>query len=537
MTFLKKHFAFILCAMVAVFSIGCGEDGETVYVDVPGETVYVDVPGETVYVYPEPDGPAKYVFLFIGDGMGEMQVNAAEIYTYVNGTSTGTPTPGQPGNINLNTLSFTKFPTRGSQNTHDWQSFITDSASAGTAIASGRKTNSGSININGTLNPGNEPEHRFKIITEYAKEAGMKIGIVTTVTLTHATPASFFGWHANRNNTASFATQLVDSGFDYFAGGNIGATTTTELARAVDDKGYTVVRNKAAFNALTPVANQKVIAIPENDQLQDSGALFYDMDRNLNNPEHWSIAEITKKGIDLLENPNGFFMMIEGGKIDWAGHSNCAVSNIRDVIAMDEAIKHAIEFAERYPDETLIIVTGDHETGGMTIGSNTMQYNTDFSLLKHQKWSFQELQRTIIPALRNTLSEGDTILDISDFLSEAFGINITGGTGNRGTIPSTVATSGLYTFSVAERDEINTAFNSSFGARVGVGNGNSNSAFGNTLIRIINNRAGIGWTTGAHTGVPLPVYVKGTRQALFSGNYDNTDIFFKMAEAMGLEVD
>ena len=100
-----------------------------------------------------------------------------------------------------------------------------------------------------------------------------------------------------------------------------------------------------------------------------------------------------KKGIDVLDNEEGFFMMVEGGKIDWSGHANDARSNIGDVIALDEAVQVAIDFANKHPEETLIIVTGDHETGGMTIGQATTGYNTAFHILQNQNMSYVEFDK------------------------------------------------------------------------------------------------------------------------------------------------
>ena len=512
-------FAFVLtvCIAVATLHMGCQMEVERI--------IEREVPVSS----PE-QGPARFVFLFIGDGMGEAQITAAEIYAHVNNpTLSGMSIrPGRPGNIDVNRLEFSRFPVRGSQTTHDFNSFVTDSASAGTAIASGRKTTAGSININ----PAIDPNVEFKTIAEYARDAGMRVGIVTSVTLTHATPAAFYGKVLSRNDTETLAQQLIDSGFHFFAGGNIvsNANRSDVFLAQAQAAGYNVVRTRNELETLTS-ASGKVIAIPPAASLQDGGALFYEIDRDPTNAEHWTLADLTRKGIEVLYNPNGFFMVVESGKIDWAGHANDAVAIIYDILAMDQAVRLALEFAARHPEETLIVVTGDHETGGMTIGRGG-SHNTDFSLLNSQTMSHVEIQRQL-PNIRRTLTTGNTIANIDVFLQQTFGININDGNGS---MPSTIRSGGRETFSSAERAAIETAFLQSFGAQVGNGSGSSNSAFGNTIIQILNNRSGIGWTTTGHTGIPVPVYAFGTRATLFSGNYDNTDIFFKLASAMGLEV-
>jgi len=512
----KRAFVLTVCIAAVTLYMGCTMEVERI--------VEREVP-----VSPPEQRPARFVFLFIGDGMGKAQIAAAEIYAHVNNpTLSGMSIrPGQSGNIDVNRLEFSRFPVRGSQTTHDFNSFVTDSASAGTAIASGRKTTSGSININ----PAIDPNVEFKTIAEHARDAGMRVGIVSSVMLTHATPAAFYGKVSDRNDTNTLAQQLIDSGFHFFGGGNIvsSASQSNAFLAQAQAAGYNVVRTRSGLEALTS-ASGRVIAIPPAASLQD-GALFYEIDRDPTNEEHWTLADLTRKGIEVLYNPNGFFMMIESGKIDWAGHANDAVTIIYDIFALDQAVRIALEFAARYPEETLIVVTGDHETGGMTIGRGG-SHNTDFSLLNGQTMSHVEIQRQL-PIVRRTLTTGNTIADIDVFLQQAFGININDGNGS---IQSTIRAGGRDTFSSAERAAIETAFLESFGAQVGGSLGSSNSALVNTVIKLLNTRAGIGWTTTGHTGIPVPVYAFGTRAALFGGNYDNTDIFFKLASAMGLEV-
>jgi len=227
---------------------------------------------------------AKYVFLFIGDGMALAQVSAAEIYAKsLAGKEHG-----------FNKLGFTQFPAQGIATTYDSSSIITDSASAITAIATGNKTLSGVIN----MDPGKTK--KFKTIAEYAKEQGMKVGVVSTVSLDHATPAGYYAKVPSRNNYYDIGLQLVASGFDYFAGGgflqlkgkNGDQPDIIDLAKK---NGYTFVNSIDAFRALTPSAG-KVLAI--NPTLQDSMAMPYEIDRD---SRDLSLVDYVSKGIELLD--------------------------------------------------------------------------------------------------------------------------------------------------------------------------------------------------------------------------------------------
>ncbi|MDR1278366.1 MAG: alkaline phosphatase, partial [Treponema sp.] len=353
-------------------------------------------------------GRAKYVFLFIGDGMAMSQISSTEVYA----------TARSSKDINITRLGFTQLPISGLTTTYDAGTFITDSASAVTAIATGNKTLSGVIN----MDPGKTKS--FKTIAEYAHEAGMKVGIVSSVTLDHATPAGFFAKVPSRSNYYDIAVQMVQSGFEYFAGGGLLQPTgknsdqadAIQLARGA---GYTYVNSKAAFEALRPGAG-KVLAI--NGTLQDSGSMPYELDRQSSD---LSLADYTRKGIELLsDNPQGFFMTVEGGKIDWACHANDAGAAIHDVIAFDNAVKAALDFARAHPQDTLIIVTGDHETGGMTIGFAGTQYDTFFDKVALQKKSFIAFNDEVLgPYKQNTPIARARLADLLPAIKDAFGLD------------------------------------------------------------------------------------------------------------------
>jgi alkaline phosphatase len=450
---------------------------------------------------------AKYVFVFIGDGMSMAQVSAAEIYANAMASK-------EPG---LKKLGFTQFPAQGMTTTYDSSSIITDSASAGTAIATGNKTASGVIN----MDPGKTL--KFKTIAEYAKESGYKVGVVTNVSLDHATPAAFYAKVPSRGDMYDIGVQLSQSGFDYFGGGALAQPKgkagdkpdAIDLARKA---GYTVVNSPEAFKALKPMAGQKVLAM--NASLQDSFAMPYEIDRQA---DDLALADYVQKGIELLMNDKGFFLAVESGKIDWACHANDAAASIGDTLAFDRAIAVAVEFQKQHPMDTLIIVTGDHETGGMSIGFAGSKYTTAFEKIALQKGSYVAFDSQIMSAYKDGRGPADgKLADLIPEIKRFFGIEYD-------------------KLEQADKELVQRAFLRSMKGEVERAPQESvYLLYGGyepltiTLTYLANASAGIGWTTYSHTGVPVPTYALGRSQDLFNGYYDNTEIFKKLAAVMGV---
>ena len=260
----------------------------------------------------------KYVFLFIGDGMSYPQFQAAADYLGAladedadaslpsvsyedrNGTTLDGPVE----------LNFMQFPVAGSAVTYDSCSFAPDSASTATSISTGHKTYSGMINVDetGTV--------EFETIAEQLHEQkGWKIGIISSVNINHATPAAFYAHQASRNNYYEIGLELIESDFEYFAGGALKKETGADgdkesLYDLAEQAGYKVTFTQADAEAVTP-EDEKVILIDEH--LADDKAMDYDMDRE---EGEWALKDYVAKGIEQLDNDNGFFMMCEGGKID-----------------------------------------------------------------------------------------------------------------------------------------------------------------------------------------------------------------------------
>ncbi len=444
------------------------------------------------------DASPKYVFMFIGDGMSSPQTNAAQVY---NGNNVS-------GAIELEKLTFTQFPVVGLQYTQDSTSFCPDSASTATSLSSGFKTHSGVIGM------GVDKVTAGETIAEKVKQQlGWKVGIISSVTLNHATPAAYYAHIASRNDYYEIGEQMAASGFDYFAGGSLLENDGDALYGVLEDVGYTVTSDRDTILSLNADSGKVYAVSPE---LQDDGAMKYALDMD---DDDITLAEFVRKGIDVLYNEKGFFLMCEGGKIDWAGHANDAVANISDTIALDEAVEVALEFAFQHPDETLIIVTGDHETGGMTIGYAATGYDTAFDIMKNQKMSFVAFDEYVA----NEKAAGTFDFDrLMEMVEDEFGLTAPG-TDND--VPALVMNEYEYARLQKAYEDDRSGNTDGYEESLLYGGYNPISI---TLTHIINNKAGIGWTSYAHTGLPVPVYAFGEGAEVFGGAYDNTEVAKKL---------
>lgn len=476
----------------------------------------------------------KYIFMFIGDGMAAVQVNSAQIYGGTN----------EHNNMRLDEMNFQKFEAVGYQTTHDATSFAPDSASTATSLSSGFKTWSGTIGLKPVGNKAGNKEENVdgknvpETIAERLKaEKDMKVGIISTVTINHATPAAYYAHIASRNDYYDIAMQMADSGFDYFGGGTINQPTgknkdQKDAYEVMKEKGYKVVNTKEEILALNNNSGKVYAVTPV---VQDSGAMPYAID---NKEGDLTLADFVKKGIDVLDNDKGFFMMAESGKIDWAGHANDAMANIGDVVAFEDAIQVAVDFAKQHPQDTLIIVTGDHETGGMTIGQATTGYDTAFSVLESQKMSYIAFDELIDDMIEKD-ADGLTFEEVMPIITESFGLKneFTDAEAKDNEAAKTYMTLEL---SDREMAKLQAAFDETIAAEPAK-NEETDLLYGGynplsvTLTHILNNKAGIGWTSYSHTGVPVPVYATGIKAELFNGAYDNTDVYHKLAEAAKLK--
>ena len=404
----------------------------------------------------------KYIFYFIGDGMGPSHVRGTELfYSELFKQEVRLP--------------FTTFPQVALVTTHSASNGVTDSAASGTALATGSKANNGYIGVDAN---GEE----VYSIAHKAKEKGLAVGIATTVPINHATPAAFYAHNKSRNNYHEIAQWMLTAGYDFYAGGD--AKCTAEQREALYDKaqeqGYTIARGYSDYKAKADDAEKMMLY-----QKNVSEELPYAIDNEYNNVD-LNLYNITRAGIEFLYNKNkdGFFFMVEGGKIDYASHSDDAATVFYEVLGFSSAIEAALEFYNRHKEETLIIVTADHETGGLVLGYNG-NYALYFKELTKQKVSVNKLQ-AMLGALGTT-----TWGKVNEVVKENTGVDIRG---NHDKNESIEMTSGLAGRIAAE------------------------------AIYDIDRKAAISWASGNHSGTYVPLYAIGCGADEFHGVMDNTDI-------------
>ena len=531
---MKKAIALIL-ALVLAFSLlaGCADtavqEDETLQqttTTTEPETTADPAPAETAEPE-EPEAPAapKYVFLFIGDGMSYPQIQStSDFLGALNDADYWQAEPSLDDNQGAildgpEYLNFMNFPVAGSAVTYDSNSFCPDSASTATSLSTGHKTYSGTINMDETGSTAYET-----IAEQLAEQKGWEIGIISSVNLNHATPAAFYAHQASRNNYYEIGLELIESGFTYFAGGGLLKPTGAEddqedLYTLAEAAGYTVAKTQAEAEAVT---DGPVILIDEH--LADGDAMAYELDRT---DDMWSLADHVEKGIEVLDNDKGFFMMCEGGKIDWACHANDAASTIHDTRALADAVQVAIDFAAEHPEETLILVTGDHETGGLTIGFAGTDYDTYLDLLENQKISFAKFDSDYVADYKeNQTSFEDVMADVT----ELFGLKTEGEEGDKLVLTD------------YELDLLRTAYEKSVhGTETGYAAQQEYVLYGTyeplsvTLTHIINNKSGISFTSYSHTGLPVAVLAQGVGSETFGGYYDNTQVYEKLAGLLDIQ--
>ncbi len=319
------------------------------------------------------DDGAKSVIFLIGDGMGYAQVTAARWEKAGGDQPNYQPTLDnyQSTRLYMDDMEFA-----GHMSTHSLNSWITDSAAAITAMATGEKTYNGVISVANVTDRGAVMGREnatlyavpLKTILEMADEAGKATGVVTTTRVTHATPAGYYAHSADRDWENEIAEQCIESDMEVVMGG--GASKFSFENRSLLEEavplGWTVVTNESELAAIDPAAIERLFGIFTDSHMS------YELDRDP--AVEPSLAEMTKMAIDILsKDEDGFFLMVEGGRIDHADHARDYKRTAVDTGAFDDAIKAALDYAAENPD-TLVVVTADHECGGLALGAATSEY-------------------------------------------------------------------------------------------------------------------------------------------------------------------
>jgi len=449
---------------------------------------------------------AKYVFYFIGDGMGINQVQGTEMYL-----------SELKGEIGITPLLFTQFPYATMATTFSATNGVTDSAAAGTALATGHKTKNGALGVTKDLTT------EVSSVATWAKENGYRVGVSSSVSIDHATPAAFYAHQGSRSSYYQVGLDLIDANFDFYAASDFldpnnekakDGKTYESLYDLAKKAGFTLARGYKDYQKKAKKADKMILFQTEAASAKDNSAIPYAIDRKKGD---MTLAEITRAGINFLSKDlsKGFFLMVEGGKIDWAGHSNDAATNFREVMDLDEAIKVAYEFYSQHPDETLIVVTADHETGGISIGNGS--YNLNLQALKNQKLSEGEFTR-VINGLRAKYKNQVPWDAIQQALKENFGF--------------------WDSIKLNDKQEarLKAVYDKSFGnqpVNLEKSEYSQDEPIASEAKRILNSIANVGWTSGGHSAGYVPVFAIGANAQLFQERMDNTEIPVKIAEAAG----
>lgn len=432
---------------------------------------------------------AKYIFLFVGDGMGFGAVTLTEDYLAARSAkATGS-----------GALAFSTFPATGFATTYSASSLVTCSAASGTAFACGSKTRNGRLGMN------EDATESFTSIACRLKEKGYKVGISTSVSIDHATPAAFYAHQPSRSMYYEVAQDLAKSGFDFFSGAGflnpLGKDGKQEsVFDLIAQNGYTVVRSLSDCQSST--APKLLLLQPES---KPQNAYPYAIDKA---SDDYTLTQTTALAIEKLQNGKGFFLMVEGGKIDWASHSNDAGSMVREVIDLSDAVKVALDFYRKYPKQTLIVVTADHETGGLGVGSGEGG-STDTQGLEKQKASEEKLNRL--------LEKATSYSELKSWLTANMGIAIS--YDNEMTLRNLFAASAEV---LPASDDTPCTLKRT-------------ESLTKSIMRMVSAKSGGGYSTFGHTGTMVPVYAIGEGSELFCGKIDNTDIPKKIAKAAKVE--
>ena len=450
---------------------------------------------------------AKYVFYFIGDGMGINQVQGTEIYR-----------AELEGKMGISPLLFTQFPYSTVAITNSATNRVTDSAAAGTARASGRKTKNSAI---GVLE---DQETPINSVAVWAKNKGCRVGIATSVTVNHATPGAFYAHAAKRTLYHEIGKDLYKTGFDFYAGSDFrDATdknnpTAENLYEMAAQNGYTIARGYKDYLKQSKKTDKMILLQTEEASKREIAAIPYAIDRKKGD---MTLQDITRSAINFLskDSSKGFFLMVEGGRIDWACHSNDAATTFHEVIDFDNAIEIAYEFYSQHPDETLIVVTADHETGGFALGTGT--YDLNLQVLKNQKVSENGFTR-IVNEMRAKTSNQVSWEAIRQTLKDNFGfwdkVELT--VEQEARLKTVHEKSLMHQEMKLEKSEYA-----------------QDEPIASEAKRIINEIALVGWTSGGHSAGYVPVFAIGAGADLFQGRIDNTEIPIKIAQAAGYPID
>ncbi|MBQ8736032.1 MAG: alkaline phosphatase [Bacteroidaceae bacterium] len=424
----------------------------------------------------------KYVFYFIGDGMGPSHVLGTEYYL---GELEGVI--GRP-----NKLCFTQFPKSAFVSTYSKSNGVTDSAASGTALATGSKTKNGFLGVTMDSTP-------VYSVAYAAKQAGFPVGISSTVGINHATPGAFYAHQPGRSRYYEIGKDMLTADYDFYAGGDLIATSQQrdEIYAKAKEQGYTIARGYDDYKSNGKSA--KKLMLYQKDVATD---LPYAIDREEGD---LTLAQIAEAGIEFLskKSKKGFFFMLEGGKIDYASHADDGATALNEVIDFDNAIKIAYDFYKKHPNETLIIVTADHETGGLVLGYSGA-YALNLKALKGQKVSAERMGSILRRASRARMELRWE--RVQELLKENFGL--------------------WDEIEMTKEDthELRAYFEQAYATTDIAKRESKLTSLATRAKQMVNSKALLSWAGPNHSASFVPLFAIGAGAENFYGVIDNTDI-------------
>lgn len=428
----------------------------------------------------------RYIFYFIGDGMGLGQVMTSQTFNRI---ALGSDTP----------LLMTTFPYGGVIETYSASGTVTDSAAAGTALATGYKTRNGMLGVDADT-------VSVQSLSSVLHDNGWGVGLVTTVSPDDATPAAHYAHVPSRNMKYEIDRYAAESGFEFIAGSKWGALTKdgqpTDLVDYMKSHGVELTTD---INSIPDSKSRRIFLYSENPF--NSNDVGFTIDSI---PGMYTLPDMTAAAIKHLQkvSPKHFFIMVEGGNIDHAAHGNDGGAVAVEVHNFNKALAHAYNFYLQHPHETLIVVTADHETGGMAMANRTSGYNTNTQYIPYQRMSKDNFSAQV-----NRMMEGAEMPTWEEFKEFA------------------AAQTGLWTkipVKESQEERLRSLYDATFKNKQELADTktlySSFGALANEVYNVLNTNYGLGWTTSGHSGNPVPVYAIGDGLEVLSGVHDNTFI-------------
>jgi alkaline phosphatase len=442
------------------------------------------------------DSGPKNIIMVIGDGMGPAYTSA---YRYFH---------DDPNTPEIEQTVFDRhFVGNSSTYPAAESGYITDSAASATALSTGIKSYNGAIGVNVNKQP-------VETVLEYAKQSGKKTGVVVTLQINHATPAAYLAHNVHRYNYNAIADSYIDDGIKadlYFGGG--WKYFIREDRNIVDEfiqSGFHYIDKYSEISTIP--ANKPVLG------LFDKTGLPWALD----DTDKYRLSKMTQAATKQLENDNGFFMLIEGSQIDYGGHARDIAAAMHEMDDLAKTLEYLETYVKEHPD-TLVVITADHSTGGLSIGKKTERSNANIN--SKYLWQPEFLRSMTMSPETIAKRFMDKELSLTQ-LGELLSFNITA------TDMENLQQAKLADHQIVKQFELLAA-----DVKKAKRKPRPYQSVLNVITKIIDVKTNTGWgsisPSGTHTGIDVPVFAFGKGSKMFSGFQDNTDIAKKIFTLLG----